>query len=177
VRRVCILGASGSGKTTLAARLARRIRVEHVELDALYHGPQWEAPRPEDFRARVEAIVMRDSWVIDGGYGGALGDLVPRAADTIVWLDLPLPVTLARLARRSLRRVVLRTELWNGNRETLRGLFWGRDSLFPWTLKRHARFRRELPKRFLTEAYASKAIHRLRSQHQIDDFLGACRAA
>jgi adenylate kinase family enzyme len=101
VQRVCILGASGAGKTTLAARLAARLGVEHVELDALYHGPNWTARPPDEFRARVDAIVERDAWVIDGGYGAVLGDVVPRAADTIVWLDLPLLVTLARLTRRS----------------------------------------------------------------------------
>jgi adenylate kinase family enzyme len=171
VRRVCILGASGSGKTTLASRLARRLGIEHIELDALYHGPNWTHPTPEDFRATVEAIAARDAWVIDGGYISALGDLVPRAADTVVWLDLPLASTLARLARRSLRRLALRTELWNGNRETLGGLLWQPDSLLRWTLKRHARFRQELPPLFRTPPYAAKALHRLRSQREIDRFL------
>ena len=171
MRRVCILGASGSGKTTLASRLARRLGVEYVELDAIYHGPNWTHPTPEDFRACVEGIAAREAWVIDGGYGSALGDLVPRAADTIVWLDLPLAHTLARLARRSARRLILRTELWNGNRETLAGLLWQPDSLFRWALQRHARFRTELPPLFLTEPYVGKAIHRLRSQRQMDRFL------
>ncbi|HEY1954985.1 MAG TPA: hypothetical protein VGH28_05220 [Polyangiaceae bacterium] len=74
-------------------------------------------------------------------------------------------------ARRSLRRFVLRTELWNGNRETLAGLLWQRDSLFRWTLRRHARFRRELPPLFRTEPYLEKSIHRLKSQREIDRFL------
>jgi adenylate kinase family enzyme len=173
VQRVCILGASGAGKTTLAARLAARLGVEHIELDALYHGPNWTARPPDEFRACVAAIVERDAWVIDGGYGAVLGDVVPRAADAIVWLDLPLLVTLARLARRSARRLVMRTELWNGNRETLRGLIASRDALFPWAIKRHARFRRELPPLFRSEAYRAKTIHHLRSQREMDRFLSA----
>ncbi|HEY2367630.1 MAG TPA: shikimate kinase [Polyangiaceae bacterium] len=170
---MCILGASGAGKTTLAARLAARLGVEHIELDAVYHGPNWTARPPDEFRARVEAIVKREAWVIDGGYGAVLGDVVPHAADTIVWLDLPLLVTLARLTRRSARRLVMRTELWNGNRESLRGLIGSRDALFPWAVTGHARFRREFPSLFRTEPYTRKTIHHVRSQREMDRFLSA----
>ncbi len=145
--------------------------MEHVELDALYHGPSWTHPTPEDFRARVAPIVVRDAWIIDGGFVSTLGDLVPRAADTIVWIDLPLVLTLARLARRSLGRLLRRTELWNGNRETISGLILPRDSLFRWSAQRHARFRNELPPLFRTTPYVNKAIHHLRSQRDIDRFL------
>ena len=86
-------------------------------------------PTPE-FRARMEQVVAADGWVIDSLYQQKLDELVPLAADTIVWLDLPLHVTMGRLARRTATRYVRRTELWNGNRETLRSVLWGRDSLF-----------------------------------------------
>ncbi len=171
VRRVLVIGASGSGKTTLSKALSARLGIERVELDALYHGPNWTHPPEAEFRERVLAIAAREAWVIDGNYTRYVGDALHRAADTIVWIDLPLVVTLARLARRTGIRYVLRTELWNGNRESLRGLFWGRDSLFPWTLERHAAYRRELPEKFRGEAYASKSVHRLRSQREIDAFL------
>jgi len=171
MRRVSVVGASGSGKTTLSAALASRLCVEHVELDAIYHGPGWRHPTPEEFRARLAPIVARDGWVIDGNYVSQVGDLVRGAADTVVWLDLPLAHTLARLARRSLGRLVFRTELWNGNRETLAGLLWDPDSLFRWTVQRHARYRREMPALFSTEAYAGKTLHHLRSQRAIDELL------
>ena len=68
-----------------------------------------------------------------------LGDLVPEAADTVVWLDLPLHVTDRRVVRRSASRMVHRTELWNGNRESLRGPFWGRGSLIGWSIQQSPR--------------------------------------
>lgn len=171
MRRVLVIGASGSGKTTLSTALAGRLGVERFELDALYHGPNWTHPPEEEFRARVVEIAARDAWVIDGNYTRFAGDVLHRAADTIVWIDLPLALTLARLARRTAVRYVARTELWNGNREELRHLFWGKESLFPWTLKRHRAYRDELPAKFRGEAYADKSVHRLRSQREIDDFL------
>src|SRR3712207_7517851 len=38
--RVVVAGTSGSGKTTLAARIGRELGIPHVEIDALFHGPQ-----------------------------------------------------------------------------------------------------------------------------------------
>jgi hypothetical protein len=89
-----------------------------------------------------------DGWVIDGNYESKLGELVLEAADQIVWLDPPLRVSLRRLWRRTLTRIRDDIELWSGNRESWRGGFWGRDSLFAWTLRSWLRHRREWPRKF-----------------------------
>jgi adenylate kinase family enzyme len=36
MRRVAVIGGTGSGKTTVSRRLAQRLDVQHVELDALF---------------------------------------------------------------------------------------------------------------------------------------------
>ena len=137
-RRICVVGTSGSGKTTFARELAARLRLPHVELDALHHGPNWSDPSADEFRDTLEReLFSLDGWVCCGAYHHKLGHLVPSRADTLVWLDLPLRVKLWRLWRRTMSRLVHRTELWNGNRESLRSAFWGRESLFGWTLIRH----------------------------------------
>jgi len=150
LRRVNVKGTSGSGKTTFGQELARRLGVPFVELDALHHGPDWAEPTNDEFRARVrEAIdAAPEGWVIDGNYEAKLGDQVLGAADTIVWLDLPLRLKLGRLWRRTSYRLRNDVELWNGNRETWLNALWGRDSLFGWMLRTHFRQRREWPRRF-----------------------------
>jgi adenylate kinase family enzyme len=171
VRRVAIIGASGSGKTTLANAVAARLGVPHVEVDAIHHLPNWTEMPVDDFRARMEQVVAGDGWVIDSWYHQKLGELVPRAADTVVWLDLPLHVTLRRLARRTAGRYIHRTELWNGNRETLRGVLWGRDSLFAWAIDRHRLYRRELPPMFAQPAYRGIDVLRLCSDRDVREWL------
>lgn len=148
--RIVVKGTSGVGKSTLCEAIAARLGVPFIELDALHHGPNWEAPSNEVFQARVMQAMTEaaDGWVIDGNYDGKLGDLVTGTAETIVWLDLPLHVTMRRLWKRTMSRIVNRTELWSGNRETWRDQFASRDSIFIWTVRGHRKHRREWPDRF-----------------------------
>jgi adenylate kinase family enzyme len=169
LRRVNVKGTSGSGKTTFAEELARRLDVPFVELDALHHGPDWYQPTAEEFSATVREAMdaLPDGWVIDGNYEGKLGSLVLDQADTIVWLDLPFTLKLRRLLRRTIGRIHGDIELWSGNRETLRGAFWGRDSLFGWMVRTHVRHRRTWPARFAGDP----RIVRLRSMEEARNWL------
>ena len=167
MKRVAIIGsASGNGKTTLGKELAHRLHAPFHEIDALNHGPGWTEATPDELRARVEPLVAGNRWVIDGVYRRKLGDLVLAAADTTVWLDLPMRVWLPRLVRRTVRRIVRREELWNGNRETLRGALWGRDALIPFALRSHFRCRRSYPAQL-----ARYRVVRLRSPRDVEQWL------
>src|SRR5688500_18127460 len=103
MRRVNVSGTSGSGKSTFARRLAQRLEVPYVELDALYHRPNWETTPKDEYRAAVAIVAAEDAWVIDGNYTSTR-DIVLARADTVVFLDYPLPVVLWRLTKRTLRR-------------------------------------------------------------------------
>jgi hypothetical protein len=112
--------------------------VPHVELDVLAWGPNWTLVPVELFKERVARAVEGDAWVIDGNYGGrGARDLLWPRADTVIWLDPPLPVIFARLFARAIRRIGTGEELWpgTGNRETYRNQFFSRDSLFIWALR------------------------------------------
>ncbi|GAA1972785.1 adenylate kinase [Kitasatospora viridis] len=114
--RIVLAGICGAGKTTLARRLAAHHGLRHVEIDALYHGPNWQ-PRPQ-FEADVESLTRGDGWIADSSSYPQVADLLWSRADTVVWLDLPRRQVMARVLRRSLRRALGRERLWNGNRET-----------------------------------------------------------
>ena len=113
-QRVVVAGASGAGKTTLAARIARQLGLPHVEIDALYHGPDW-TPRPS-FVADVEELSAGPAWVTEWQYSVARPVLLARA-DLMVWLDLPRSTVMRQVTGRTLRRRLAGTVLWNGNLE------------------------------------------------------------
>lgn len=128
--RVLVAGVSGSGKTTLAARIGAGLEVPHVEIDALFHGPGWQ-PRSE-FMGDVQRFVAEDGWVTEWQYDSARQLLLARA-DLMVWLDLPTAATLTQVVRRTVRRRVLRVELWNGNVEgPLRGMLRDPEHIIRW---------------------------------------------
>ncbi|HEU5012692.1 MAG TPA: hypothetical protein VFT66_09125 [Roseiflexaceae bacterium] len=162
MNRIVVIGAAGSGKSTMAARLACMLGCPFVEPDGLFWDANW-TPAPTDvFRARVAAALHGDRWTFGGNYSG-VRDIVWGRADTLIWLDYALPVVFWRLLRRSLRRVITREALWNGNRETWRGQFWSRDSLFLFMLQTHARRRRELPIALSGPAYQHLHVLRFRA--------------
>lgn len=165
-RRISVVGTSGSGKTTVARTLAEHYGLPYIELDALHWGPNWEAPPADEFRARVEAALPDDGWVVDGNYHSKVGNLIIRQADLVVWLDLPLATILRRLWSRSWQRIRTQEEIHGGNRETWRGTFFARDSLFVWAYKTHFRRRRWLP----AQLEGRDAV-RLRSQREVDEWL------
>jgi adenylate kinase family enzyme len=165
-RKIAVVGTTGSGKTTFARRLAKHVGAPCVELDALHWGPNWSECSEEEFQARVRSAIAADAWVVDGSYAGKLGDLVLERADLVVWLDLPLRTILGRLWRRTVHRIRNGVELWGGNRETWRGAFLSRDSLFVWALKTHRSRRRRYVQRL-----ARFDLVRLRSQQEAESWL------
>jgi hypothetical protein len=141
VRRVSVVGNSGSGKTTLAVGLAGAMGVPHLELDSVFHQPNWQPLETELFRARVTEFIAADSWVVDGNYS-KVQDLIWLRADTVVWLDLPRYQVMRQLTARTLRRMVTRQELWNGNTEPLGNLFRlnPEESILAWAWTHHRRY-------------------------------------
>ncbi len=100
VRRIAVIGTSGSGKTTTARTLAGRLRLLHVELDALHWDAGWSMAPLAVFRERVAQALAGDAWVVDGNYG-KVRDLIWPRAELLVWLDYGLPIIFWRLLWRS----------------------------------------------------------------------------
>lgn len=161
-RRIAVIGTSGSGKTTLAHRVAQRLGIVHVELDSLYWGPDWTPTPREAFRERVAQALSGRSWTTDGNYSSAR-DIIWMRADTVVWLDYSLPLVMRRVTWRTIRRSVLREELWSGNREGLRTALLSRDSIIWWAFSTYRRRKREYPLLLSQPRYAHLRVVRLKT--------------
>jgi adenylate kinase family enzyme len=155
-------GGSGAGKTTIARALAVRMGVPVIELDSLFHGPNWTPTPTEVFRQRILAATSDDAWVIDGNYS-VVRDVTWGRADTLVWLDPSITTVLRRVFKRTNRRIQRREELWNGNRETFRNAYLSLDSLYVWILRSHWRRRRTWPRILARPEYRHLEVHRFRT--------------
>lgn len=128
----------------MANRLAERLAVPHIEMDALHWEPNWTEAPLALFRQRVADKVAEQRWVADGNYG-KVRDLVWSRADTVVWLDYELSVVLWQLWCRTMRRLFSQEALWSGNRERWFVQFFTRDSIFWWAFTSFPRHRRDYP--------------------------------
>jgi adenylate kinase family enzyme len=113
-----------------------------VELDALFHGPNWSEVPDAEFFARIEAATTGDDWIVDGNFSRARHLTWPRA-DKIVWIDLPLSLSYTRLVARTFRRWVTREQVCGDNRESLWEQLAPGRSLWLFTLRTHGRRKAE----------------------------------
>lgn len=173
VQRIAINGRAGAGKSTLARRLATTLALPYTEIDSLQHGPGWR--RRDTFVEDVRAIVESERWVIEFQYDDTRPLILDRA-DVLVWLDLPVWLTMARVLRRTVRRRIGRTELWNGNRE---GPLWrvlvDREHIvrWAWTARREASARIT----WVRSVRPELPVVRLRSGRDVEEWLAAVSSA
>jgi adenylate kinase family enzyme len=140
--RIAVVGTSCSGKTTLAGQLAATLKCPHIELDAIFWGPNWTMMPESEFRVAVEKASQGPRWVVDGNYS-PVRDLVWSRATLVVWLNYPFRLVFWRALRRTVSRVISKEELFSGNRETFRAAFLSRESLLWWIITTHRRRRRK----------------------------------
>ena len=171
-KRVLVAGASGVGKSTLARQVAAHLALPYVEIDALYHDPQWQ-PRPT-FRDDVIALAAEDEWVTEWQYPVARPLLAERV-DALVFLDLPRWLVTWRIVGRTLHRTLRRTELWNGLREPpLQTILNDPDHIIRWAIRTH---REHAPRvRTLAEQRPDLPIVWLSSRREIKAWTGALAA-
>ena len=170
-QRVSLQGISGSGKTTLGRELGIRLGLRHLETDALVHGPNWAETPDDELRARLGEVIASGRWVIDSDYRRKVGTMVLEAADTVVWLDMPLHLCLYRLWRRTHRRIRGDERLWNDNKESWRTALVGWDSLFAYAVRKHFSQRRTLPELLRQPQLGHLHVVRLRSPAQVQRWL------
>lgn len=104
MERVLILGPCGSGKSTLAARLGSILDLPVIHLDQEFWSPGWTAPSDEEWFPKVEELIARPRWIMDGNYGSTLARRLERA-DAVVILDFPRRVFFWRMLKRSLTQL------------------------------------------------------------------------
>ncbi len=106
--RVAVVGSGGAGKSALARQIGAITGLPVIHLDHHYWEPGWVPTPNAVWVERQRGLLEGPRWVVDGNYGGTL-ELRATLADTIVFVDLPRRVCLARAMRR-VRSPILQAE-------------------------------------------------------------------
>ena len=175
--RIHVIGNSASGKSTLAKRLARVLDADFVELDALNWLPGWvglNATNPDELERRFAQATRGDAWVAAGSYRAFAQRTFWSRLDTVVWLDLAVPLLVWRVLRRSWRRWRTRELLWGTNVERFwpqLALWRGDDSLVYWIVSAQRRKRRSALADMANPEWAHIRFVRLRSVAEVEAFV------
>ena len=168
--KVAVFGNAGGGKSILARQLAELTRLPLHPLDMIQYRPGGGKVPHEQYLQAHSDLLRRDAWIIDGF--GCLPSAWERfaAADTLVYVDLPLAV-----------------HHWWVTKRLAKGLFanpegWPPDSpIWASTVSSYKvlwRCHRRLTPRYralVAEAAATKRVHHLRSPAEIGAFLDTVR--
>jgi adenylate kinase family enzyme len=141
-RRILVYGVTGSGKSTAAQRVGAVTGLPVHLVDELTWRPGWQGVPEVEQREVFARITASDAWVLDTAYSTWL-DLVLERCELVVGLDYPRWLSLGRLLRRTVVRIVDRRPICNGNVETLRNAL-SRDSIVVWHFRSFARKRARL---------------------------------
>lgn len=164
MRRVLVIGGAGAGKSRFAQALGARLGIEVIHLDAHYWGLGWREPSREDWQARLDGLLARPAWIMDGNYSHTLERRL-QACDTAVFLDLPRWLCLWRVLRR----------IWESHGQVREDMAPGCPEKFDLAFLGYVwRYRtRSRPKVLaLLGRYRGRvAVYPLRTRRQVRDFL------
>jgi adenylate kinase family enzyme len=164
MQKIMVIGSGGSGKSELSRRIGEILGIEVIHLDRVYWRPNWTEPQKHEWKETVEDLVNRESWIIDGNFGGTM-EIRAAAADTIIFIDLPRVLCVWRAVKRWIKYPNrTRPDMGEGCPEKidLEFLQW------IWNFPRDSKPRlMEILRRY----EKTKSIYVLKSRHEVEEFV------
>lgn len=99
MKKVIIIGCCGSGKSIFARHLHACTGIPLFHLDQLNWNENKTTVEKEVFLKRVQDVIQKDSWIIDGNYGSSI-EMRMQACDTVFFLDYPVDICIQGIHER-----------------------------------------------------------------------------
>jgi adenylate kinase family enzyme len=174
--KIIVIGTSCSGKTTFARNLSTKLDIPHIELDAIHWKPNWVERDKDEFRQLVKEIIEENErWIIDGNYS-KVRDVTWPEASTIIWLNYSFPLVLWRALTRTIRRVAHQEELYSGNKETFKKVFFSSDSIIWWVITTFYKRKRTYRQLQRDDRYFHLKFIELRNPTETEEFIKVSEA-
>ncbi len=99
MEKVIIIGCPGSGKSTFGRKLKSITGLPLYHLDMLFWNEDKTTVPREVFIGRVQAVMQKPAWIIDGNYGSSM-EMRIKESDTVFFLDYPTEVCVEGIEAR-----------------------------------------------------------------------------
>jgi hypothetical protein len=165
MKRAAVFGNAGGGKSTFARRLAEITRLPLYVLDRLQFREGGAAVPHDEYLEIHRDLLARETWIIDGYGGGATIWERLGAADTLIHVDLRLPVHYSRVTKRLIKGLFADPEGWPKDSP-----LWSSTMSSYKTLSLRHRYMTPRYLRLVTEMAASKRVAHLRSPREMAAF-------
>ena len=115
MKKVAVFGNTGGGKSTLSKKLAEITELPLYVLDKIQYKSGGEEVDYQDYRQTHDRIIESEEWIVDGY--GCLETLWSRlrTADTLIYIDLPLPIHFFGVSKRLIKGLLINPEGWPEN--------------------------------------------------------------
>jgi adenylate kinase family enzyme len=170
MKRVAVFGNAGGGKSTLSRQLAEITGLPLYVLDKLQFKEGGAAVPHDEFLEIHRDLLARETWIIDG-YGDdttiwkRLG-----AADTLIHVDLPLPIHYWRVTKRLIKGVFANPEGWPKDSPV-----WSSTISSYKVIPLCHRYVTPSYRRLVAEMAASKRVAHLKSPREVAAFVDEVR--
>jgi adenylate kinase family enzyme len=166
-----ITGGPGSGKSWLARHMGDITGLPVTHMDHIHWKPGWVERGAEEKMRLVREVYARDAWIVEGGHSRSYPERLARS-DTVIWLDIPLPLRLWRVIRRTFEQYgQTRPDLPENCPERFGA---GKLELIWYMLRTNTRNRRRLETIFADPPPQASMIH-LVSRREVGRFLATVR--
>jgi len=99
MKKIIVIGCPGSGKSTFSRALHKITGLPLYHLDMMYWNSDRTTVERSVFRDRLENVLVKDAWIIDGNYASTM-ELRIQACDTVFFLDYPPDVCIEGIRAR-----------------------------------------------------------------------------
>jgi adenylate kinase family enzyme len=115
MKRVAVFGNAGGGKSTLAKRLAELTRLPLYPIDMMQFRSGGDAVPHDEYLKVHPELLRREAWIIDGF--GCVSSAWERfsAADTLIYVDLPLLTHYRWVTKRFIKGLFVGPAGWPDN--------------------------------------------------------------
>lgn len=166
MKKIAVFGKPGSGKSTLSKQLAAATGIQLHQLDSIVYTKNGDLTDRKTYDTEHENILASESWIIDGF--GPIDSFNKRldVADTLIYIDLPYPVSYWLVTKRLLKSLLVKPEGWPDGSSVIKGTlesykvlkhcptFWDDDFL-----------------KKLKKISTNKSLYVIRSTHELKRFI------